>query len=569
MTQVATPAAILAPLDELQLSRDGWLYRVQRKGEAYFVQRRRVGPAGNAAASVPASGSAAPAAGAFEPPREIVLLTGSHNMQFFWMATDHGRTVEHFPFGWLVAEKMWAPLEDTFLCPPEFHPLQTEGDWNRGCIDCHTTQGRSRLMQDGRFDSQVSEFGIACEACHAGAQEHVNKERNPVERYVVHLTGRPDPTIANPARMDGPRSALVCGQCHSVWSFSSAEARAAWNRDGTTFRPGQAAIPGRFVVQPADSAHAAEKQAILASNPYFYQDSYWSDGMVRVVGREYNGVQASPCFKGGDYSCLSCHEMHSKPADEATLRARAVNQLNPAGMSDQACLQCHPAIGADLTAHTHHARESVGSRCYECHMPHSGFGLMRAVRSHQVSTPTVVESVAFGRPNACNLCHLDKPLAWTAQNLHAWYGTPIPELSADDRKIAAGAKWLIKGDAGQRALIAWSMGWAPAQKASGREWMAAYLTVTLVDPYAAVRFVAWKSLRTLPGFENIPFDFMADRPQMKVSAAKAYQQWLAFRKRRRQPFDPAILLEPDGSFPEFIYRRLLLERDNRFIYLVE
>jgi len=191
------------------------------------------------------------------------------------------------------------------------------------------------------------------------------------------------------------------------------------------------------------------------------------------------------------------------------------------------------------------------------------------VRSHQVSTPTVVESVAFGRPNACNLCHLDKPLAWTAQNLHAWYGTPIPELSADDRKIAAGAKWLIKGDAGQRALIAWSMGWAPAQKASGREWMAAYLTVTLVDPYAAVRFVAWKSLRTLPGFENIPFDFMADRPQMKVSAAKAYQQWLAFRKRRRQPFDPAILLEPDGSFPEFIYRRLLLERDNRFIYLVE
>ena len=34
---------------------------------------------------------------------------------------------------------------------------------------------------------------------------------------------------------------------------------------------------------------------------------------------------------------------------------------------------------------------------------------------------------------------------------------------------AAGAQWLLKGDAAQRALIVWSMGWAPAQQASGHE----------------------------------------------------------------------------------------------------
>ena len=553
MTQVATPASVLPKMDGTELTRDGFTYRIERKGDAYQVRRRKAG---------------APA-GASEPPRAIVLLTGSHNMQFLWLAAGKGRTMEHFPFGWLVAEKMWAPLDDTFLAPPEFHPLQADGDWNRGCIDCHTTQGRSRALPGGGFDSEVSEFGISCEACHAEARAHVERERNPVQRYLARLAGRPDPTIANPAKMDGPRSALVCGQCHSVWSFNSAAERAAWNLEGSKFRPGRTDLGGRFVVQPADSAHLEEKKAILADDPYFYKDSFWADGMVRVVGREYNGVVSSPCFKGGAYSCVSCHEMHSEPAPDATLRARAVNQLKPEAMSNRACLQCHEAIGSNLSAHTHHAADSVGSQCYDCHMPYSSFGLLRAVRSHQVSSPTAAESVTFGRPNACNLCHLDKPLAWTAEKLHAWYGTPVPEFLTDDRKIAAGAKWLITGDAGQRALIAWSMGWAPAQKASGRDWFTPYLAATLVDPYAAVRFVAGKSLQTLPGFKGFAFNYIADRPTIKAAAATAIKQWAEMQKRRPQAFDAATLVQPDGSLEEFAYYRLLLERDNSFIFLVE
>ena len=70
-----------------------------------------------------------------------------------------------------------------------------------------------------------------------------------------------------------------------------------------------------------------------------------------------------------------------------------------------------------------------GSRCYNCHMPHTTFGLLRAMRSHQVSSPNVRESLDYGRPNACNLCHLDETLSWTADKLHAWYQQPVPELS--------------------------------------------------------------------------------------------------------------------------------------------
>jgi hypothetical protein len=243
--------------------------------------------------------------------------------------------------------------------------------------------------------------------------------------------------------------------------------------------------------------------------------------------------------------------------------------MKPEAISDAACLQCHESIKSKLEAHTHHGAKSDGSRCYNCHMPHSSFGLLRAVRSHQISSPQVKESISLGRPNACSLCHLDRPLAWTAEKLHAWYGQPVPTLSRDDREIAAGAKWLLKGDAGQRALVSWSMGWAPARAASNRDWFSPYLAITLNDPYAAVRFSAWKSLQTLPGFKGFTYNYTADDSETYARAFKAYQRSIELTRDRPGSFPPATLLEPDGHFKRAVYQRLLDERDDRRIYLVE
>jgi hypothetical protein len=184
-------------------------------------------------------------------------------------------------------------------------------------------------------------------------------------------------------------------------------------------------------------------------------------------------------------------------------------QLKPNMHSDAACLQCHKEMTTTISAHTHHAAESSGSRCYNCHMPRTTFGLLHAMRSHQVSSPNVQESIVYGRPNACNLCHLDRTLAWTAQNLEAWYHQAAPPLSEDDQTIAAAVQWIVKGDAGQRALIAWGMGWESAQTVAGRDWLYPYLIYSMTDPYAAIRFDAWKSLQTLPGFSGFSFSFAA------------------------------------------------------------
>jgi hypothetical protein len=144
-----------------------------------------------------------------------------------------------------------------------------------------------------------------------------------------------------------------------------------------------------------------------------------------------------------------------------------------------ACLQCHKAYATDLTKHTRHAPSSTGSSCYNCHMPYTTYGLLKTLRSHQISSPSVATSVSTGRPNACNLCHLDKTLKWTANALEEMYGIPAPQLAEDERGIAASILWLLRGDAGQRAVVAQAMAWAPAQRASGRDWMAPFLAELL------------------------------------------------------------------------------------------
>jgi hypothetical protein len=160
------------------------------------------------------------------------------------------------------------------------------------------------------WDSQVAEFGIACEACHSEGAEHIALNRNPIRRFKIHLTTKSDPTMTNPSRLKGPDSGLACGQCHSVWAFNNMTDKIDFNRHGASFRPGQHDLEQRFVVQPSTSDHTDQKDFIRRTEPDFFGNRFWGDGMIRVTGREFNGVQASPCFRGGEFSCISCHEMH-------------------------------------------------------------------------------------------------------------------------------------------------------------------------------------------------------------------------------------------------------------------
>jgi len=237
---------------------------------------------------------------------------------------------------------------------------------------------------------------------------------------------------------------------------------------------------------------------------------------------------------------------------------------------NRACLQCHDKFLANPTAHTRHRGDSSGSACYNCHMPYTTYGLLKTIRSHTVSSPSVAESIESGRPNACNLCHLDKTLAWTGDALARWYGRPRVEapLGDDDRTIAASLLWLLRGDAGQRAIAAQAMGWEPPGASRAQTGWRPISRRSLTIPYDAVRFIASRSLATLPGFDALSYDFVAPQAERHQAQLRTMSLWDRTRRRSR-PGNPQLLFETEGNVNVAAVLRLLTERNTRRVLLRE
>lgn len=561
MTQRATPDAVIPSFDGVAVHARGRDYHLQRRGDSFWVDM--VDPEWRGSEDV-----------APRLQRQIVMTTGSHHEQDFWYETDQGRAIAHLPIVYRIPEQRWLPNGSTFLQPPlpPGPPGPSEvGGWNRNCLQCHATHGQPRF-DAGNADTHVAEFGIACEACHGPAAEHIAIHQDPRHRYGARGRDDADPTIVHPARLSPQRSSEVCGQCHMVSTVFSAVTHPEWNEAGHRYRPSDVLADSRDIVRVAD-ADRPPFASIVETHPGFLADRFWSDGMIRVSGREYNGLVETPCFQRGPMSCLSCHTMHQRADDPRSAREWADDQLGADKVGDAACTQCHAEIGAAVETHTYHPESSSGSRCYNCHMPHTTWGLLKAIRSHQVDSPAVQASLETGRPNACNLCHLDETLAWSAKHLERWYGIDSPQLTADESEIAASVLWLLRGDAGQRALVAWSFAWDPARavarRQAGGRWVVPFLAHLLDDPYDAVRFVAAEALVAHSVLDSGSFDYVAPREERV-----AIQQRVLARTHDSEHDDAdskltRLLLQADGSLDVVAFDRIAAERDDRRVELRE
>ena len=406
----------------------------------------------------------------------IAMTTGSHHMQAYWVETSDGY-YSQLPFMWVIDAERWIPTDDSFI-RPHADVLQ-DYDW-LACAQCHATDHSPRQNDGGQLDFRVTELGIACEACHGPGGPHVEANRNPVRRYALHFNDEDDSTVVDPSDLSSSLTSQVCGQCHArVLPVDEEYARHL----GTTYRAGDPlALHFEHIENDGDQ---------------------WTDGRWRVAGREWNSMEGSACATGGEMTCLSCHSMHGfdSPAD----------QLAPEALGDGACSGCHADVAGEGSAHTHHAQESEGSRCVNCHMPRTSYALYTAIADHHVASPRATSRTFSDRPNACNLCHLDQTLEWTGEHLSAWYGLPRPALAQRERTEPAGLVWALQGDAVQRAIAGWHLSYPPAIEASGREWMITTLAWMLDDPYAAVRFVAAASLER-HGVDTTTVDVFADEP---------------------------------------------------------
>jgi predicted CXXCH cytochrome family protein len=559
MTQPATPQAVIAPLDNARLFNRGREYVTWREGNEYWIDM--VDP--DWEHTLLANGQSPD--GVPNPPRvrkRIVMTTGSHKQQTYWVASAARGVLYNLPFMYLVDDKRIVPREDVFLRPPEAG--RGHDVWNNNCIECHSVAGEMNFDQHGHATSEVAELGISCEACHGPGHDHVGANRDPLRRFTFHRTDEPDPTIVQPARLSAQASAHVCGQCHGMNVFKNDVLRT-----GERYRAGGDLTRTKIVLRASDrKATELDKpdwprlhKHIQRQYPSFMEERFWPDGMVRVSGREHNAMVESACFDTRELSCLSCHSMHESDRND---------QLAYGMETNEACLQCHESFRAAdaLAAHTHHPVNSSGSECYNCHMPHTTYGLLKAIRSHLIDSPTVQSTLATGRPNACNLCHLDRPLSFTAKHLKEWYGQESPALSQEHESVSAALLWALRGDANQRALIAWHMGWEPAVKASGQDWLGAPLAHLLNDPYSAVRYIAARSLKHQRAFSNLSYDFVGPPPQLANARQQAMELWQLTRPAVLDRSGPAVLIE-GRKLQKELFDQYARQRDDRRIDLRE
>jgi tetratricopeptide (TPR) repeat protein len=304
---------------------------------------------------------------------EIAQVMGGKNVYFFLTPLERGH-LQVLPVAYDVRRREWYDTTASMIR----HVAAGQVDWrdrrltfNTSCFSCHVSQLSTNYdAETDSYHTTWSEPGINCETCHGPAAEHVRV-----------CTETPSPEVPSDLRIIRTRPFSVeqtnslCAPCHAKMAPITA-----------SFSPGELFF---------DHFHLATLE-----DPDFYPDG-------RDLGENYTYTQwlMSPCVQSGQLDCMHCH----------TSSGRFRFRENP----DQACMPCHQEHGTNVEAHTHHPADSPASRCIACHMPMTEFARMRR-SDHSMRPPAPAATVAFGSPNACNLCHTDQTPEWSDHLVREW-----------------------------------------------------------------------------------------------------------------------------------------------------
>jgi hypothetical protein len=399
-----------------------------------------------------------------------------------------GDELVRLPIAYHLEERRWFHMNGAFLTPdPQPEGALARADyerhitrWNDNCIFCHNVgpnPGKRAATTGGvRFDTQVAELGIACEACHGPGLGHARANTNPLRRYALHLGQQPDPSIVNPARLSQARSLDVCGRCHGQRITDDVE---AFLRRGDPFVPGD---------DLALYSAPLWRDTTLHGEPMFTA-RFWPDGTPRLTAYEYQGTLQSRCAQRGELTCLSCHGMH-----EGDPRG----QIRPSKLGAAQCTQCHTQLTRDAAQrdHARHPAQTALPSCVDCHMPKLVYGVLDVHPSHRIELPDPARDAAAQRPDACTQCHVDQTRAWaSAQRDALWPRTPrnTPPAATAWSEVET---QLFAGDPVERTLAAHALGHSTLPRPIARH-AALLLEVMQSDPYPAVRHLALRSLRAL------------------------------------------------------------------------
>jgi predicted CXXCH cytochrome family protein len=386
---------------------------------------------------------------------DVTRTVGSRFMQFYIGVQCEGPEPaghpvyrEHMlPFAWWVSLARWLPkhyfdadgAEELLRGVPVVEGVDRVADvrpYTEVCMNCHNTFAYAYRIFDPMFvgfpgatvaaavgplserlsesvpvrpsaealhalnsrldpDRQLVTFGISCESCHFGCREHA-QSGGAVHALptspLVRVSSHDPDHPLTDSRKDTAVVNGICAQCHS----------------------------GNVRFFPNCAAQGNSREALDFAR----------------------GACAS------QLRCVSCHEPHTAGS--------------PPGSPDRPeqlalCTTCHESY-RDQKAAMAHGRHpaSAGVTCLDCHMPRYTLGLEEVVRTHRISLPVEQSMVSAASANACNLCHLDRSLRWTADELEKGWGQHV-ELPTTGHVATAvdqpmGRVWLTDKDAAMRLV---------------------------------------------------------------------------------------------------------------------
>jgi hypothetical protein len=479
MTQEAHEGSVLGDFEGASFAYGGITAHFDRSDDGGF-EMRFVGPDGELSRA------------------HVERTVGSRRIQQY--LAREGDVYFRLPVAWNIEEGRWMHMNGAFLTPD---PVRPEGAarielvdyhrhvtrWNDNCVFCHNVAPDPGFDPEReRWETSVAELGIACGACHGPADEHVRVNRDPLRRYALHLGQGHDPTIVNPARLPPERSAEVCGRCHGQRITDDV---GRFLREGDPFVPGDR-LEAYSRPLARDTPLEGEEGAFAAR--------FWPDGTARLTAYEYQGLLQSACVRGG-MTCTTCHGMH-----EGDPRG----QLRPAAVGDGACTSCHEELASEASARAHARHDQV--QCVDCHMPRVVYGLVGVHRSHRIELPDPGRQAADGRPDACTLCHVDRPLGWATRGHAELFGAAL--ASDDDEPHPHVDELALGGDPIERAVALAALGRAdvPVSADERARRLGLLLTAMEHDDYPALRRIAWRSARALaPAHVDARYEPTGDR----------------------------------------------------------
>lgn len=374
---------------------------------------------------------------------------GSKRFQGYLSTLPDGR-IYVLPVFWEVASGRWLDWKETTPIPDGAHDMKQI--WNVTCFNCHATNLDRGFSQAARaYETQWTELGIGCEACHGPGRAHITladewtRDPSLIPQYSSRASNH---QLGATLKIFSPRTAEprqtfdTCAYCHG-------------NKRNvfTSFKAGD-----RY-----------EDHAIpfLVSEPlpeFDFQGEFWPDGRPNRFNRP-QALMQSGCFRAGAIACTSCHLAHGSAKNDFSLKV----DVHDGRSGDRLCTQCHagggeritsraadslesrvPWTDAALTAHSFHKADSEGSRCVNCHMSDVNWRLLMRRRDHTFQAPVPESTAAFGIPNACTTCHDDKSPEWAARQMTAWWGAADAERR---QRSVATATTLYGAGAGDRSLL--------------------------------------------------------------------------------------------------------------------